>query len=73
VIERVRTALQTALVTGGVPEFTCSVGVAEAGPHEAFHDVLRQPTRRSWAPSRSGRDRVLIAPSMRPASIEVEV
>jgi diguanylate cyclase (GGDEF)-like protein len=73
VIERARTALQTALMNGEVPEFTCSVGVAEAGPDEAFHDVLRAADEALMGAKRSGRDRVLIAPSIRPASIEVRV
>ena len=73
VIERVRTELQTALMNGEVPEFTCSVGVADAGPDEAFHDVLRAADEALMGAKRSGRDRVLIAPSIRPASLEVEV
>ena len=69
VMERVRTAVQAALLNGEVPEFTCSVGVAEAGPEEAFHDVLRAADEALMGAKRAGRDRVLIASSIRPAPL----
>lgn len=65
VLERVRERLRAALSAAEVPEFTCSAGVAEAAPEETFHDVLRAADEALLAAKRSGRDRVLIASSIR--------
>lgn len=65
VLERVRERLRAALSAAEVPEFTCSAGVAEAGPDEQFHDVLRAADEALLAAKRSGRDRMLIASSIR--------
>ncbi|MBJ7456778.1 MAG: GGDEF domain-containing protein [Thermoleophilia bacterium] len=65
VLERVRERLRAALSAAEVPEFTCSAGVAEAGPEETFHDVLRAADEALLAAKRSGRDRVLISSSIR--------
>jgi diguanylate cyclase (GGDEF)-like protein len=65
VLERVRERLRAALAAADGPEFTCSAGVAEAGPDESFHDVLRAADEALLAAKRSGRDRILIASSIR--------
>ena len=65
VLERVRANLRTALAGGEVPEFTCSAGVAEAAPEELFQDALRAADEALLGAKRSGRDRVLIASSIR--------
>jgi diguanylate cyclase (GGDEF)-like protein len=72
VVDRVRAGLRVALVTGEVPEFTCSIGVADAGPDESFHDVLRAADEALMGAKRSGRDRVLIASSIRSDSPAIE-
>lgn len=41
ILERLRQALAVAVAAAEVPGFTFSAGVAEAGPDESFHDVLR--------------------------------
>ncbi len=65
VLERLRAGLRSALLTAELPEFTFSAGVAEAAPEEPFHDVLRAADEALLGAKRSGRDRVLIASSIR--------
>ena len=67
VLERVREALASAVLAAEVPEFTYSVGVADAGPDDSFHDVLRAADEALLSAKRAGRDRVLIAPTVRGA------
>lgn len=68
VIERVRAALGDALGDGGAPEFTFSAGLAEAAPDEDFHDALRAADEALMSAKRAGRDRTLIASSIRAAA-----
>lgn len=65
VLERVRAGLRAALDGAELPGFTCSAGVAEAGPQEAFHDALRAADEALMSAKSSGRDRILIASPIR--------
>ena len=65
VMDRARAALKEALADAEVPEFTFSVGLAEAGPDETLHGALRAADEALMGAKRSGRDRVLIATSIR--------
>ncbi len=65
VMDRARTALKEALADAEVPEFTFSVGLAEAGPDETLHGALMAADEALMGAKRSGRDRVLIATSVR--------
>ena len=64
-MDRARAALKEALASGDVPDFTFSAGLAEAGPDETLHGVLRAADEALMGAKRSGRDRVLIASSIR--------
>ena len=70
---RVRAALKEALANADVPEFTFSVGLAEAGPDESLHDALRAADEALMGAKRSGRDRVLIASSVRTEEGEADL
>lgn len=61
VLERVRDALSRAVTAAGVPAFTFSAGVADSGPGDSFHEVLRAADEALLSAKRAGRDRVLIA------------
>lgn len=65
VMDRARAALKEALANAEVPEFTFSVGLAEAGPDETLHGALRAADEALMGAKRFGRDRVLIATSIR--------
>lgn len=65
VMARTRAALTRELAETGVPEFTFSAGLAEAGPDETFHRVLLAADEALLAAKRSGRDRTLIASPIR--------
>ena len=65
VMDRARAALKEALADAEVPAFTFSVGLAEAGPDETLHGTLRAADEALMGAKRSGRDRVLIATSIR--------
>ena len=64
-MDRARAALKEALADAEVPAFTFSVGLAEAGPDETLHGALRAADEALMGAKRSGRDRVLIATSIR--------
>ncbi len=65
VIARTRVALKRELAETGVPTFTFSAGLADAGPDETFQHALMAADEALLAAKRSGRDRTLIASSIR--------
>jgi diguanylate cyclase (GGDEF)-like protein len=61
VLERVRQRVSLQLISGGVPSFTVSVGVASSDQAEHFDDVVDLADRALLEAKASGRDRVVVA------------
>jgi diguanylate cyclase (GGDEF)-like protein len=73
VIDRIRERLALALVSGPVPRFTVSFGVAGSRPHQTFSETLDSADAALLEAKTAGRDRVLVAGASGPPSLGDDV
>jgi diguanylate cyclase (GGDEF)-like protein len=59
-LEAARAKLEAALAASGLPTFTASFGVVEAGASEAFATVISRADAALFHAKRNGRDRVVV-------------
>ncbi len=59
-LEAVRVRLETALTVAGLPHFTVSFGVVDAGVQEDFPAVLARADAALYTAKREGRDRIVV-------------
>jgi diguanylate cyclase (GGDEF)-like protein len=68
VLERIRERLALALIAGHVAPFTISFGVAASSPADTFDRVVAAADEALLAAKAAGRDRVVIASALTPAT-----
>ncbi|MCW2522870.1 MAG: hypothetical protein JWO63_1205, partial [Frankiales bacterium] len=60
ILDEMRARLEAAITVAGLPQFTVSFGVIEAGPHEDLPTVLSRADTALFQAKRWGRDQIVL-------------